>query len=427
MTVSANLLRQRSKTGVVVALPFLGAIAGCGGSNVITESERTLTLNFANCSTATTKVLWVAYQDGTTGPWTRSVGDGDTYSFVVKSAKGGIAFVATIENTQNVFVQFGSFDDLQAGVARTCVATQPTTKSLTGTVAHVAPDQQAYVSLGGSSTLVSGNTATFVLPRVKDGTFDLVAYAASSGGVGTNDRLVFRRGINVTSIPNGGAIGGAVDFTGPESSSPLVSQITVANVVGGEAVFHSMYYGLGPACDLAPFYFEGAQSVFSARGVPANRRQTGEVHYLSVGALNGSSSRFAYESFALLGTRTVTLPPPLPEVTPATLAGPYKRLRFQYEQPSDLDGVAEVRYSNNRRIIRIFATAGYRGGGSVALEMPDLSTLQGWDNAWVPASSAVVTWAVVGYAGLRQPFGDQSDPCQLPGRSVQSSRSGQTP
>ncbi len=359
-------------------------------------------LNFANCGAAS-KPIWLAYQDGTGGPWTRVVGNADSYSFTIADTKGGVAYVLPSgANATVVFFTFSSRTEFQTSNSGLC-PTLPATKSLTGTVANIGPAQQALISLGGGVGAAGLGQTGFTLSSVKSGAFDLIGYARGIAAVGSGDRLFLRRGVNTAPLANGGSVGPVLDFTGGESAVPQSGLITIANIAGGEGITHGMSYQIGSSCESATLYAgasAGPVSSFTAYGVPPGLQQAGETHGLFVTAATGlTATRSAIEYFSQLGPRSVTLPSGMPGLAPTVLAGPYKRLQFQFALPSDLNSSVFISYADagSQRAVAINATVGgYLGGQTVNLAVPDLSGLSGWDNSWAPAPSTTVDWNAVG-------------------------------
>lgn len=365
------------------------------------SSGGNVTLNYSACDLQE-RPIWAAYQDGN-GPWTRVVGSGDVYSFNVVSGRGGFAIVtSSAPGSSAIAIQYYSQAELQAITAQGLCPPSPATKNLTATVANVAAGQLATLSLGGGSGSVVGPGTTVNLTGVASGTYDLFGYSRSLLGAGAGDRLVIRRGINTAALANGASIGAPLDFTGAESRVPAAATMTLTNILGGESITHGVFYQSGASCDVSGLYF-GSQSntsTFTAYGVPAASQLAGETHGLSVQAATGLTSfRSVLEYFSAMTARNIALPNNLPAITPSVLGGPYKRLRFQFTLPNDLDASTTVGYTDagSAKAVLMSATrAGYLGGFAVDLSMPDFSGLAGWDNTWAPAAPTTVDWSATG-------------------------------
>ena len=408
---TASLALQASgaiAAGTISALTIRGTTPGLNDVTVgltvtITAPSAggNVTVNFANCAPGS-RPIWVAYQDGTSGPWTRVVGSADSYSFNVTNTKAAVAYVyPTGSNATAVSFTYATRAELQLSNAGLC-PTPPPTKSLTGTVSNLGPNQLAEISLGGGAGLVGPGQTAFTLGSVRSGTFDLIGYARGAAVVLSSDRLLLRRGVNTAALANGAPVGPILDFTGGESAIPQSGSITIANIAGGENITHGMFYQLGASCVPASLYAgmsAGAVSSFTAYGVPPGLQLPGETHGLSVTAATGLTAvRSTIDYLGALGTRSVTLPSAMPGFAPTVLAGPYKRLRFQYIQPADLNSSVFLSYADvgSQRVVSITTTVGgYLGGQAVDLSVPDLSGLPGWDSSWAPAAPTTVDWIAI--------------------------------
>ncbi|MGE0440124.1 MAG: beta strand repeat-containing protein [Gemmatimonadales bacterium] len=366
--------------------------APSGGGNV--------SLDFSTCDLSD-RPIWLAYQDGT-GPWTRVVGTGNVYSFDINQSKGGVAFVFDAgSGAFGTTIQYYSRTEFLAVPAGTFCSPAATTKNLSATVANLSLGQLAMVSLGGGSgsAFASGPVT---ISGVRNGTFDLFAYARSVLTPGSGDRMVIRRGINTAALAEGASIGAPIDF-GAGSLVPAAASITITNPGAGETIIHGMQALSGASCDVGTLYAgaEAAGATFTAYGIPGASMVAGDGHGLSVIGTTGTSAfRSLLRYTGALTGGNVTLPTAFPAVTPTAVGGaPYKRLQFSYTLPADIQSSTAVSWTDagNAKVVSIGASvAGYFGSGSIQFEMPDFSGLSGWDNSWVPATGATVNWTATG-------------------------------
>jgi len=362
--------------------------AASGGSGNVTVS-------FAAC-TAANKAAWFAFQDGTSGAWTRVTGVNDVYQFNITQSKGGFAYVLLGTGTSTINVLYFTQAELIAGQFGLCTSVA-SGKSVTATVANLPAGQQGLVSFGAgfASALANGPVT---INNVLDGSHDVVAYAGAFLGPAATDRVFLARGLNPA---NGGSLG-TVDFTGAGSSIVGSASITLAGGVGGETYSQGMTYQTGATCDPAPLYQIGsfAGSPFTAFGVAAANQAATDFHRLTVTAISGTTSfRLVSESFKLLAARTLTLPSPLGTVTVTDAGGPYKRMNVVTTLPADLNSSVVATYTDNTAVGKagtIIASAGWLGGLAVSLTLPDFSALAGWSNAWAAATGDNLTWTFAG-------------------------------
>jgi hypothetical protein len=358
------------------------------------------TVSFASC-TAANKAVWLAYQDGGAGPWTRVTGAADVYQFTITQSKGGIAYVVLGTGTSAVTVLYFSQAELTAGVLNFCAAAA-SGKTVNGTAANIANNfSGANVSFGGVTKFV-GN-GPFQLTDVRDGPNDVVGYSMDAFHVAP-DRIFISRGLNPG---NGGSVG-TVDFTGAGSFAPQSTNGTMTGQTGGENQIHSLSYQTGTganACVGSLLYSAAALGTpFTLKGVPAANQLATDFHRLSVFASTATTSRGFLEDFHDLTTRLATpfaLPGLLPAVTPTNLGGPYKRLQAAATFAAELNSSASFLYSDQTvpgSSVLLSATAGWLGGLAVTLAMPDFSATVGGGflNSWAPGSGDTVAWTLTG-------------------------------
>ncbi|MGE0554999.1 MAG: hypothetical protein AB7R55_16330, partial [Gemmatimonadales bacterium] len=307
--------------------------AGSGGGNV--------SLDYSAC-TADAKPIWLAVQNGNGASWVAITPVADVYTFNATQPEVGIAIVVAPSGsgTNLSVAYYHSSEVLALGSASLCPA-PPAGKQLMATTANLTATQLASIYLGNGSGFANFAQPIATLQGVENGTFDLTAYAASAGMVGAGDRVILRRDINTAALAAGASIGAVLDFTGAESFAPASGLITIGGLAGGESILHSMSYQTRASCETGLLYggaSAGMATSFTAYGVPAGQQRGTDRHGIGIIALSaGNDYRTVTEYFQALGDRTVNLPSLVPSVSPSILAGPYKRLGFQFTLPSDLN------------------------------------------------------------------------------------------
>lgn len=375
------------------------------------------TLDYSAC-TATTKPVWLAFQDGSGALWTPVTGSNGVFNFDLHQTKIGVATVLQSGTDYTLAVNYWTVAEVGAlTTAQLCTASA--TKSLTVTAQNLGLTQQAFFSLGGGFGAASSAQPTATLSGVASGTFDLLGYARDPLAV-SPDRGYLRRDVNTGALA-GGASAGTADFQGSDSFTPSFATMTLNGTVGGESIFHQMFYHTGAACTTGILY-SGASGL-GAYGVPAARQRATDYHGLSLIATLGNASsgttRTVTDYFQAFAQRTNTLPSVIPAQTPASVPGPYKRLQFQFTLPADLNGAVTAQYLETgpgSHVALMSATAGWLGGLAVVLTLPDFTGLAGWQNSYAPSSGAVGTWTVAAGGGT-------GTPC-TGGKLVASTRSG---
>ncbi len=352
---------------------------------------------------------WFAYRDGN-GPWTRAVADAqNVFRFQIDSDRGAVAFTEVEGGDAFTQVFFYTRDEIIFVGGNQCEG-EGGTKTVNGSVADLGPLQTAFISMGSSSATVSGAVGTaFSLNNVVDGPQDLVA-ARASLDFGTlsliPDRIIIRRGLN----PADNATLAPLNF-GTEGFNPAQATVTVNGLLGAEqatvvGLFTTERGGLGA-------YFTGVQggSVQNYWGIPNDRLETGDLHYLQVAVadLNGATAgvppdtRQVGTGFRQVANRTVTLGPALSTPTISVVAtAPYARLRAEWPLQAEYDRFVFAVFNqpgtgNDGRNISLGASEGYLAAAASAdLQVPDFSGVDGWDNAWGLAAGVSTVWTTTG-------------------------------
>jgi hypothetical protein len=361
---------------------------------------------FAFC--ADNSPVWFAVQDGT-GPWT-TVAPAAANNFNVRLAanRGGIAYVtrsATAGTTLSVL--YASAAELTGtGAASTVnVACTVGGKTVNGSVAGVGAAELATVAFGGSSATVSGaaGPSTFQLRNVVSGARDLIASRATQTVTGSDisftvNRLIVRRGLD----PADGSTLPALDFGAAESFAPATADVTINNLAGDRAITGvSLSTANGSS---ASFFFSTSASATAPYfGLPDANLASGDLHSLFVAATPAAgtdASRSATLYFRTVSARTVTLGAALGTPTfTSPAAAPYLQLRAQLPLQAEYNRLGGVFYGQGTgataRAASVVMTAGYAGSGTAFdLQIPNLSTATGFDNAWGLQPGVSTSWSV---------------------------------
>ena len=452
-----------------------------GNATGLTEQTATLTLNITAATgdsgnttwefcTASQTPLWLAIQDGATGTWTRVTATGTKFQFNIAQAKGGVAFLTGTTTSGNVAstgtslaerlaatiqrelllrnrtigtratayasrsmvdgfalsIFYGTQTELNARGTTRCLPGMG--KTLTGTVAGLAPQQTANISLGPSSESVSNPGTTYQLTDVPDGPLDLVASRTTSAINGTSfdftlDELIIRRALN---FANNATIP-VLDFSAAEAFDPAQANITIGNPNGelGYAIT-SFFTASGSGVLGATLIAEGLPGAgpFKYYGIPTARQIAGDLHLATAFAFPSLTTtdqfRFVGLYFKDPTDRTVTLGPALTAPTVSTAATtPYVRFRATAPIQTQYNKFVQAMLTQNTiaREVNIFASEGYLSGAtSYDFTVPDFSGVAGWDNNWGPKTGAATTWTVLGISFTGTGFGANNP---LEGATVQ--------
>ncbi len=362
------------------------------------------------CNTADLPI-WFAFRNGTTGAWTRVTPNANnTFSFDITSV-GGVAWAETGAGIAGeVYVQFGTAAELTRLGAAQCT-TNPARKSLSGTFAGLAIGQTGQISVGNAYTQTSVGLSTFNLTGVADGTTDLLAFRTSSSFVGNTfqiipDRAIVRRGVNYAA---GSAIP-LLDFGGSESFAPAIATVTLANGGSGTvAVTTSLLTANGSFSGFTFGALSGGTSPYTVYGLPGSLTLNGDFHVVQASSTTiiGNTpveTRTVSQFNRDLASRSLTLGPSLniPAFVTVTTV-PYARLRasgtWQTEYGDQLYAIFAQSATGASRTWTVQASRGYLGSGSTFdVEVPDLSTVAGFDVNWGLRGGVQTQYTAIAYS-----------------------------
>jgi hypothetical protein len=340
------------------------------------------------CSPFSTPPVWVAYQDGD-GPWTRVTLSGDAVSFTLTGSRGGIAYVREqhFSSTQySLTVVYGTRDTFDTPA---CPIPTPGPKTLQGSVAGVGQDELAVIAIGAAAAAAGPTVGSdFTLQNVSDGAVDLAAFRRELVGDMNPDRVILRRALD----PPDGSTLPLLDFQGPEAFEPEQHTLTVENG-GGEPLSLSAQFqtGRGTAFALQVTGYD-TNATRQIPWIPTDRLESGDVHTLILSALGSGGlplpTRLVMARYPSGADRSLVLGPAIGPVD-IEVAGtsPGVRFRARYTLQPEYRDVLQVGFGQAEGSVhRSVDVAAYRGyfpeQGTVELEVPDLSTVVGWQSAW---------------------------------------------
>jgi uncharacterized membrane protein len=347
-----------------------------------------LTLDYSGCPG--NFPLFVAAQDGKSGPWIRLVPQNGVFLTRLTSTLGGIASVlAGPGGTRALQVQLGTTAELQAlRGSRLCGTTLPPgSKTVTAPVSGLGQSEQALVSLGGVTRPATSALPNPVLAGILDGPQDLVAVSSPLTGGFSSNKYIFRSSLDVV---NGGAVA-PIDFASAEALDPLPATATISGLTAGETLASvGTAFFSGPRCTMAPLWSvpPGGGSTTPIYGLQPSANG---VHRISVTTSGNGRFRSVDEYLTAFSDWTIVLGSDLPVPTVTALPANYRRLRFQLGLPPDLTATLSAFYGN----ASLTASAGWLGGPAASMGMPDFLETAGWDDSFAPSlSGQPVDWIV---------------------------------
>ena len=224
-------------------------------------------------------------------------------------------------------------------------------------------------------------------------------------GFGAPSRFLIQRNLN----PANNSSLGTVDLS--TGFAPAASTVTFTNLAGGEWTTTIGSY-LTPRNTAAFLFTEvglfGSAATRNWYGFPTAQRQAGEVHVLEAvatdpAALTGSFNFYTRQVrfvTAEVGPKSATLGPvPAVPTTTTVATAPYVRFRIQHTVNASYDRYFVAFFNqgteSSSRNVQIQKTDTYvDAGGPLAMEIPDLSGVNGWSNDWGMKTGAQTFWGL---------------------------------
>ena len=399
----------------VAAGTYTGMITGMGPGVPNSTATFTLTVNnvvggdvaYRFCANGSIPTFF-AYRNGTTGNFTAVTASANsTFSFTLSGSVGQIAYaVPNSSGGANVTVVSGTAAELAVAATRQCVL-NPATRTVTGTVAGLGAGQSATIQLGGVSTTVNVN-GSFTLAGAPDQATDLVAARTTVNQTTlarSIDRVVIRRNVNVGA---GGTITPTIDFGSAEATAPSSAATTITNAgsssLSASGFFQSANGGVGTFASNSGT----VTSPVNLLGLPSSLTQAGDFQGSRITAtdtVNGVISTRTVSGFNReVGARSLALGAAATAPTFTTVAtSPYARIRAQGTFQSDYPDAVSINYTQGfARNWTIAASRGAYGLSSTGydLEIPDLSGLAGFNNAWGLVAGVPTQYTLMLSAGV---------------------------
>lgn len=399
-----------SRLACSIGAATLAALAACNGDNpteprVVMPTLAPPTALAGGSITVTycasRAPIWAASQDGT-GAWKRVLPtSGNTFTFSFPSGKGGVATVAKQGTGFRLDVVFATLADFTGQTKSTNLGC-PGTKSVKGSVAHVAAGQIASVDLGTAATfLFGGGPTTYTLTNVQDGPRDLIATRGNTS-LQVNS-IIIRRSLN----PANGATLGVLDFGVSPAFAPATAHATVSGLpTGAKASVGVLFFsprGTGAALTGAA---NVGNTIVAYTAIPIAKLLTGEFQLLSANtAPSATTSRSSGVWLRTVVNRTLAFGPALPTATVSTAAStPYYRPRIRFASQTQYNKGMSVTYAQASavRTASVFATAAYFGTAAPVtwdVSLPDLHLVSGFLTTWAPKTAQSTKWTLQAFGG----------------------------
>ena len=345
--------------------------------------------------------VWLAYRNEG-ADWVRLTPNADGAVSFTATNDVALAFVrqnGTDYDTEIVLAANTDLEDISGVSCRE----ESGTKTVNGTVSGVVGAQVAQAGMSYSSVYLSSAQTSFSLSQLPDRTLDLVGSRINVTGTNQSaDRVVIRRGLN----PVSGSSLDVIDFAAAAALVPTAFGATVTGV-GQEFAFIQNYFvsQLGTEHLLTHVEPVGDGNA-TLVGVPQAALVAGDYHDAFLVAVDGTGGVRGIERFLRApATQALPLGPAMPEPTITEVAGtPYLRLRAEVARTTEYQRAVSAEFVQGQQFsattVTITMTHGYGASGTWNVTVPDLSGVNGWQNAWGMVNGGEpVDWTVTVYGG----------------------------
>lgn len=339
---------------------------------------------FTDTST-TTKLTWLAYQDGD-GAWTTVSPTGGTYSFDIKATRLGVAFVCVNAGQAEGEVVQATTHELSALSTACDLLGEAGGTSVHGALKVPAGAAKADVVIGSAAvvaTAMTDDTLTSYQAAVPAGTYDLTAVAYDPHAVPTLGLV--QRGVSVTADTTFD-----LDLVG--AGVPLVAQpITVMGLTVGDMPTATVQVTTARGAPMFIYDLPTDAGMLSMHALPSGSLMSGDTAELTVEALaaDNMSTRGVVRGFRDPAAVSVTLPNAF-SATVTTLAGqahPRPHLAFTPDPSATFYQLQLSPQSASAAWFFIVTSAWLSGASSY--DMPDLSGATGFDVSWFPGGAGL--------------------------------------
>jgi hypothetical protein len=348
---------------------------------------------------------WVAFRDGD-GSWTRELpgvsGARTTYRHVFTSERVAMASLTPVFDGQFTVLRvlYGAPADMategDTTVADCVGGIGDVGKKLRGSVSGLDTTQFAVINVGqfARASVFPRFEHDFTVDGVSNGPQDLLATRTA---VALPPRLILRREID---LPDGSLIP-TLDFESSEAFNVGTANVIIENLGTDAAVNFTQLITLH-----GDFMLPLASSVTSKTqpyiALPTAKLIAGDLEQLHVSTA-GPAPRTADVYFRSPVDRTVTLGSAIERPSISVIASDATlRLRARFVPQADYDRQTSVVYqqpARNAFVVVSMTTAYAALNGGYDLDVPDLSSVTGFDASWALRPGVSVNWNAIRFGG----------------------------
>jgi hypothetical protein len=357
----------------------------------------TVQLDLSAC-VAGGRTVWLAAQDGAQA-WRRITESNGLYTFQLTSGRAAVAAAINSASETEVFVNFGTPAELMARDYCDLPSLAPRTRTLTVSATGIGSNEFVDVTTGGFHTSLQTALPSFNLTNLPNGPLDMVAWKYNRLVAGQGIRGIIRR----NQLLGNGATAAPFEFTAAsmEWFLPATASVTSGGF-GSESGSAGMSYYVGQGCRQVYDLGNSLPFTNTLYGVPFSAMQGGELHGLYL----ATNTRLAINYFAAVTNQSISLGAAPPGLSVTTLGGSYRRQQIVLTLPADYTYAVYEYSDGSSRWASVAGNTGYFGGAAMTLVMPDLSAVEGFNTAWVPANGTSGRWNFNAASHVKRPCVD---------------------
>ncbi|MBK6308164.1 MAG: hypothetical protein IPF47_21530 [Gemmatimonadetes bacterium] len=328
--------------------------------------------------------------------------------------------------SDNTYVLYGTLADLTQFASNTCRASL---RNVTGSFSTLGAGEQAEVGLGWSSTFAAGPGNKSVSVSAQNAAMDLLAVLHRPGAPAA--RAVIRR-----DIPSSVMTFDPIDFASAEAFDTEHPSLTITGASGEAITFAQWYRGTNGSRNSLYYGSASVTLPTSYAAIPAARQRPADLHegwaFSSVtqpsGVVRGRTVT-AYWHDA--GSRVIALPA-VPSSDPSVTvvsSSPFAKLRAQVAVPAGAKSLELFYYRTGANGVsaRVQATVDFLSAAAADLTLPDLSSVAGFQSAYLPQGGGPISWGLYAYSWTGSHAGFYGRPLDATNSTLVSWRSTVTP
>lgn len=383
----------------LLCLPIVGAC----DSTTEPEEQRLVNVLLDFCANDTP--VWFAFRNQD-ADWVRVNPDAEGTFALTATNRVILAFTRLDGASPHTEIVYAHNMELETISGRACLE-ETGSIQVNGSVTGVGAGELAQVSANFETVFVDPEVQTaFELSQLPARPVDIVASRVSVDGPShASNRVIIRRSFP----PTNNATLQPLDFSvvSTEVFTPTTATLSITGATGaGGYVLSNFFSQLETSHELT--YLDGLPpSSVSVTAIPTAQLAEGDYHSVFAVVFDASgNARGAQRYFRA----PAVLPMPIAGEAPspaisAIASAPYLRLRASAQRPTAYGGAFNIEYMqtqsiSERRVTVTMTRLYHSGGGTWTVDVPDLSSVAGWQNGWgLQSGGSAIDWTAIVIGG----------------------------